>query len=242
MTPEQPERARSGPILTTQLVFGLGIVTVGVLFTLDNLDILNARDYLPFWPVVILAAGLVNLSTTREGGSRMAGGLLTFIGAWLLLGHFGWWHIRFRDLWPLILVFWGALIVWRGWHGHAPSLPLPRSMKDGDHAVGILALMSGFDRIVTADPFRGGEVSAFMGGGKLDLTRARIADGESATVNVFALMGGMDIRIPESWALDNRAIYFMGGSNDQSRVPANPAAPRLILRGFVMMGGIEIKN
>jgi hypothetical protein len=67
-------------------------------------------------------------------------------------------------------------------------------------------------------------------------------DGGSATVNVFALMGGMEIRIPDTWAIDNRALYFMGGSHDRSRQPANPAAPRLILRGFVMMGGIEIKN
>ena len=50
--------------------------------------------------------------------------------------------------------------------------------------------MSGFDRIVLADPFRGGEVSAVMGGGKLDLRRAMMPDGETATLNVFFLMGG----------------------------------------------------
>jgi predicted membrane protein len=240
MIPEQPERARSGPILATQLVFGLGIVALGVLFTLDNLDILNARDYLPFWPIVLLAAGLANLSSARDGGSRTVGGLLTFIGAWLLLSHFGWWHLRFRDLWPLILVLWGALIVWRGWHGVTPHLP--RRIGDSNQAVSVFALMSGFDRMVMADPFRGGDVSMFMGGGKLDLTRALMGEGETATINVFALMGGMELRIPETWSLDNRAVYFMGGSDDRTRTPANPAAPRLILRGFVMMGGIEIKN
>jgi hypothetical protein len=242
MNPEQPERARSGPIFATQLIFGLGVVAVGLLFTLDNLDIVNAGDYLPFWPIVILSAGLLNLTSAREGGSRTLGAILTFVGAWLLLGHFSWWHLRFRDLWPLLLVFWGGLIVWRGWHGHSPSLPLPGRTPNDEHTVGILALMSGFDRIVTADPFRGGEISALMGGGKLDLTRAHMSDGASATINVFALMGGMEIRIPESWGFDNRALYFMGGSNDQSRMPANPAAPRLILRGFVMMGGVEIRN
>jgi hypothetical protein len=238
MIPEQPEHARPGPILTTQLIFGLAIVAVGVLFTLDNLDILNARDYLPFWPVVILVAGLVNLSAARDTGGRLVGGLLTFIGAWLLLGHLGWWPLRFRDLWPLILVFWGGLIVWRGWHGGVR----PRGSVDTNDAMGIVAVMSGFDRIVSANPFHGGEVSAFMGGGKLDLTRAHIPDASFATVNVFALMGGMEMRIPEGWALENRVVFFMGGSNNRSRIPSNPSAPRLVLRGFVMMGGIEIKN
>jgi hypothetical protein len=59
---------------------------------------------------------------------------------------------------------------------------------------------------------------------------------------VSALMGGMEIRIPEDWAVDNRVTYFMGGSNDRSRLPTDPHAPRLVLKGFVMMGGVEIKN
>jgi hypothetical protein len=34
----------------------------------------------------------------------------------------------------------------------------------------------------------------------------------------------------------------MGGSNDRTRFPNQPNAPKLVLRGFVMMGGVEIKN
>lgn len=239
MMPEQPETPRSGPILSTQLIIGLAVVAVGVLFTLDNLDILDAGDYLPFWPVAILAVGLVNLTMARDAGGRVVGGFITFIGAWLLVGHFGLLYFRFRDLWPLILVFWGGTIVWRGWQGG--SFP-QRSAADPGHAFSIIALMSGFDRVVTADPFRGGEVNALMGGGKLDLTRARMTSGASATINVLALMGGMEIRIPEDWAVENQVLYFMGGSNDRSRQPASPTAPRLMLKGFVMMGGVEIKN
>ena len=239
MMPEQPKERGSGPILSTQLIIGLAIVAVGVLFTLDNLDVLDARDYLPFWPLAILGIGLVNLTMARDAGGRLVGGLITFVGAWLLLGRFGLHYFRFRDLWPLILVFWGGLIVWRGWNGGGT---FPPRTTDPGHAFGIIALMSGFDRVVTADPFTGGEVSAMMGGGKLDLTRARMPVGGSATVNVFALMGGMDLRVPEDWAIDNRVLFFMGGANDRSRMPATPGAPRLVLKGFVMMGGIEIKN
>ena len=39
---------RRGP--TAQVVFGLLIVVVGILFTLDNLGLIDARDYLRFWP------------------------------------------------------------------------------------------------------------------------------------------------------------------------------------------------
>ena len=46
MMPEQSIRPR--PVLTSQLIVGLAVITVGVLFTLDNLDILDASRYLPF--------------------------------------------------------------------------------------------------------------------------------------------------------------------------------------------------
>lgn len=238
MMPEQPAAPR-GAMLTSQLILGLAVIAVGVLFTLDNLDILDASRYLPFWPIVILAIGVVNLTSARETPQRLFGGLLTFIGAMLLLGRWGFVHVRFWELWPLLLIFWGGMIVWRGWHG--PSHRRPTG-GDPSSVVSVVAFLSGFDRVITGEGFRGGEVSAFMGGGKLDLTRAKMPPGASAVVHVSALMGGMEVRIPEEWAVDNRVTYFMGGSNDRSRLPATPNPPRLVLKGFVMMGGVEIKN
>jgi predicted membrane protein len=238
MIPEQHAGPR-GPALTSQLVLGLAVIVVGLLFTLDNLDILDARRYLPFWPVVFLAFGLFNLFTARETPQRVFGGIMTFVGAWLLLGRWGFWDVRLWDLWPLLLVYWGVMLVWRGWHGRSLHEP---STTDHASAFSITAFLSGFDRVITAEDFKGGEVSAFMGGGKLDLTRARLAGGNAAVVHVTALMGGMEIRIPEEWGVENRVTYFMGGSNDRSRLPNTPGAPRLVLKGFVMMGGVEIKN
>jgi predicted membrane protein len=238
MIPE-PQTGTRGPALTSQLILGLAVIAVGLLFTLDNLDILDARRYLPFWPVVFIAIGVVSLLNARETPQRLFGGVLTFVGVWMLLGRWGFWQVRLWDLWPVLLIYWGAVIVWRGWYGrslHESAVP------DRASTFSVVAFLSGFDRVVTADDFKGGEVSAFMGGGKIDLTRARISSGNAAVVHVTALMGGMEIRIPDEWTVENRVTYFMGGSNDRSRLPANPAAPRLILKGFVMMGGVEIKN
>jgi hypothetical protein len=61
-------------------------------------------------------------------------------------------------------------------------------------------------------------------------------------VNVSAIMGGVELRIPEDWAVDNRVTYFLGGSNDRSRTPSQANPPRVVLRGFVMMGGVDIRN
>ena len=80
-----------------------------------------------------------------------------------------------------------------------------------------------------------------MGGGKLDLRDAVPADGR-VVVNLFAVMGGFEIIVPDTWSLSLEVTPFMGGVEDKTRPPANPLAPRLFLRGFVMMSGVEIKN
>jgi hypothetical protein len=226
--------------MTSQLVVGLAVITVGLLFTLDNLDVLDASRYLPFWPVVLVAIGVVNLTTGREGPQRVFGVFLTVVGGWLLLGRWGLVDVRFWDLWPLLLVFWGGMIVWRGWHGRSSAHS--SAYLDSSNVFSIVAFLSGFDRVITGESFQGGDISAFMGGGKLDLTRAKLAPGTTAVVNVSALMGGVEVRIPEEWVVDNKVVYFMGGSNDRTRFPNQPNPPKLVLRGFVMMGGVEIKN
>ena len=55
-------------------------------------------------------------------------------------------------------------------------------------------------------------------------------------------MGGFEIIVPETWSVILEVTPFMGGIEDNTRTPASPTAPRLVLRGFVMMSGVEIKN
>jgi hypothetical protein len=61
-------------------------------------------------------------------------------------------------------------------------------------------------------------------------------------IDVFAMWGGIDIRIPEDWTLINRVTAVMGAVEDTTRPPQATTQHRLTLRGFVMMGGVEIKN
>jgi len=116
----------------------------------------------------------------------------------------------------------------------------PAGGDPGD-LVSAVAVMGGFDRKITSHAFRGGELTAFMGGGKLDLRDALPAGGQ-AIVNVFALMGGFEIIVPETWSVSLEVTPFMGGVEDKARTSTNPSAPRLVVRGFVMMSSVEIKN
>ena len=65
-----------------QIVIGLIVVALGVLFTLDNLHLVHARDYLRFWPAAFVAVGLAQFAQAQSRGRRLAG--LLWVGAALV--------------------------------------------------------------------------------------------------------------------------------------------------------------
>ena len=72
---------RAGFRITGQLVLGVAIAVVGVLFTLDNLHVLRARDYLQFWPLALIAIGLVHVAQARTSAGVVGGAIWILVGA-----------------------------------------------------------------------------------------------------------------------------------------------------------------
>ena len=64
---------------------------------------------------------------------------------------------------------------------------------------------------------------------------------EGAVLDVFAMWGGIEITVPPDWAVSNRVVPIMGGADDKSS-GTQDSRHRLVLRGFVVMGGVEIKT
>ena len=61
-------------------------------------------------------------------------------------------------------------------------------------------------------------------------------------LTVFAMWGGIELKVPPGWAVDMRVAAFLGGYEDKTTLPAAADAPRLIVTGLVTMGGAEVKN
>ena len=97
-------RARRRNEPAVQVVIGMIVVALGVLFTLDNLHILRARDYLQLWPVAFIAVGVAQLAQARTSGRRLAGVLWILLGASLVANRLGWLDVHFWEYWPLLLV------------------------------------------------------------------------------------------------------------------------------------------
>jgi predicted membrane protein len=79
-----------------------------------------------------------------------------------------------------------------------------------------------------------------MGGVELDL-RSAGTGGQEAIIDVFVWWGGVEITVPPDWAVSNQVVAIMGGADDKS-TGTQDARNRLVVRGFVVMGGVEIKT
>jgi predicted membrane protein len=224
---------------TVQVVVGLMIAILGVLFTLDNLNVLNAGDFLQFWPTVFIVIGLAQLASSSNNSHVWSGSIWIGIGVLLIVSRLGGLRVNVWSLWPLLLVLLGARIFWRSfsWNPRNP----PATPADTEATATVTAILGGFERRIRSASFRRVELTAFMGGGKLDLRDAVMAP-EGAVVDVFSIMGGFEILVPETWAVDIEVTPFMGGCEDKTIPHPATTAPRLAVRGFVMMGGVNIKN
>lgn len=235
----QPGRSvtpRRGP--TAQVVFGLLILILGVLFTLDNFDLIDAGRYLRYWPAALVAVGLLKIYHAARHGHGWFGGLVFLgIGSWMLLNGVLYFRIDIRDLFPLLLVLLGGYMVWRGFGGQRRD-----HKADGHSSFSALAVMGGIARRSSSQAFQGADLTAVMGGCEIDLRQASIVPGTEAIVDLFAFWGGIDIKVPEDWTVVTRAMPLMGGVEDKTRAPQGAATRRLIVRGIVVMGGVVIKN
>ncbi|MCM3877855.1 MAG: DUF5668 domain-containing protein [Thermoanaerobaculia bacterium] len=224
------------PDTMSRLVIGVFLIAAGALFTLDNFGVIEIREFWKFWPLVLVAVGVTKLAAR----SFFTGTILIAAGALLFLRTFGFIHFRLSYLFPLILVFIGLRIVF----GQRPG---SRSWDASANPGGTLnewAVFGGGERRIISPNFQGGQANAVFGGFDLDLRDSTMA-GDKAVIDVFCFCGGGSFRVPEDWNVILKVVPIFGGTDDKSRHSAgDPGNTRkqLLVTGFILFGGLGIKN
>ena len=226
---------------STGLVPGLILAGLGVLFLLSNLDILQVYNWWQLWPVVVIAIGVTKLVDSPVIGEKTAGAVMIGVGGIFLATTFGWVPWDVLDFWPLALIGLGLVMLFQRL-GDLEENSRWRYAARSQHADGI-AFFGGFQRRVTTDDYGGADYVTIFGGAEIDLRGADIqADG--AVVNITAIFGGVEIKVPEHWQVVNEAVGIFGGIEDKTAQPApgTPGMKRLVVRGVAVFGGASFKN
>ena len=228
-------RHRSNPGIIPALV----VIGVGVLFLLNNLNVVYVHDLWRFWPVILIAGGIAKLVDSPFEGGRNSGAVLLVVGALFLANNLGFLSLNWHDFWPLILIGAGLLMLWNRLYTPVPAAG--GSSPEG--TLNIYAIFSGVERKITTGDFRGGHVSAMFGGVDLNLRQAAMR-AESAVIDISAIFGGVDIKVPPNWIVVVDGAGIFGGFSDKSVQPPPdmPGVKRLFLKGAAVFGGVGVKN
>ncbi len=235
------------------LTWGLAIIAIGLIFLLDQMEIVSAHHvFLYFWPAFLIFFGVEGL-VFCHGPGRFWGSFLTLAGVVLLLSNLGYLHVRWTYFWPLAIILWGIWILWRSFGGGSSWGPKwVRPMMNIDAGREFVSdspdmqsdvVFSATHRRINSKNFRGGKVAAVFGELKIDLTEAEI-EGDEAMIHLDAVFGAVEIRVPNTWVVVSRGAAVFGEYSDRTvhAQPSGPGTKRLIVKGGAVFGSVVIKN
>lgn len=108
--------------------------------------------------------------------------------------------------------------------------------------VEINAVLGGVKKIILSKNFKGGEITAFMGGTEINLLKADIQ--QPIVLEVNNIFGGTKLIVPSNWDVKNEVTAVFGGIEDKRSI--NNATPdpakTMVLKGTCLFGGIEVSN
>jgi len=230
MNAQLPPRRQSMHTLGI-VIAGLVVMAFGLSLLANNLGWVDVHRLLgQVWPLGLIVLG-VGLFLQRQQG--LSGVALIVVGAWFYAREQHWTNLNFwAVVGPALIMLLGASVVWRAFNR-------PRAETTAGY-IRSFSILSGSEQRPTI-PFEGADLSAVLGGAKIDLSAATMA-GDTVTIDVFTVMGGIEIVIPRDWDLTIKVTSLMGACSDHRSPSTLPATKRLVVRGFTLMGGVEIKN
>ena len=227
-----------------RILAGLVLVALGVLFLVDQLsDAVDAGPVIgDWWPSILVAIGV--LQFVHSPRSYFASSVLVLLGLLLLAGNLGVTEgVDLGAAWPVLLIVLGLRLLYRGAASRAAAV----GIRGGPESATMDALVLFSERDLSAGQgFRGGWVTALFGGATVDLREAELAE-EGARLTVSAVLGGVDVLVPESWQVRLSAFPILGGVRDGTRAGAKPGAeegprPRLYVDATAFLGRVEVKH
>lgn len=216
----------------TRFVTGIGIIAVGLGLLLGNLNVFNFGDFIStWWPLAIIIAGVLIL--INDSKNYIWALIVLVFGIALQLRELDIVTVSpWQFFWPLVIIAVGVSIL--------VNRSGARQLVSREERDDIRAILGASEQKNQSTDFKGSKITAILGGVELDLRKAVIK--HDATIEVFSLMGGVEIKIPRNVVVKNQTSAILGGVEDGTDQDLSKSAPTLYITGDVILAGVEIKS
>ena len=225
------------------------LLLTGLFYLFYNLNLLpfEVPTYVFTWQMAVILIGVYALYRSFFKGLILIG-----IGVYFILPLIGAMPpIDIAKMWPLLLILLGLTILFgsRFKKKHKKNYMKNYTLENpkteiNEGSFDITTILGGDSRQISSYDFKGGKITAIMGGVELDLTNCYLSK-DGCVIDLEVVMGGISLKVSREWNIKSEIVPIMSGIEDHdlhSRdVRIDPSA-LLILRGNVVMGGIEIKR
>lgn len=115
---------------------------------------------------------------------------------------------------------------------------LPSRGDETSDEVALVAILGGVNLRSRSTACKGGSMLAWLGGIAVDLREAQPAP--ECRLQVTSLRGGIAIRVPPGWRVESNVRALAGGVAIDAPRPGEDDAPRLVLEGTALLGGVAV--
>jgi hypothetical protein len=219
-------------------IIGLIIIAVGLLIMLENLGISIFDKVLGNWPLALIIIGAAMIYGPNKGKSRAGPIVLIGLGSLFLLAKYDVFQLQWhRFIVPVVLIIVGLYFL-------RPRLFKPHGNITQDNQIEVFSVLGGGEFSSRSPRLVGGHITCILGGANIDISEADM-ESDTIEIDVLSLMGGADIKVPTHWQVNIKAVPLLGGvSNRTTCLAEQMQLPRktLVINGYAIMGGIDVKN
>lgn len=231
--------------------WGIILILIGAGFLLDQFYIISFSEIFSlYWPSILILVGLLGFLDRKS--SKFGNVLMIIIGAMIQIDKLELVDINvYKLIGPIVLILLGLKIILsresfaevQFSHDSSETSYNTRELSKNvtlEDTIDAFVMMSGIETNNQSQQFRGGKATAVMGGIDIDLRGARLYNNE-AYLEINAIMGGIEIFVPDGWRVEVTGFPVLGGWSNKTKYNGDPNAPLLKIKCFVMFAGMDVK-
>ena len=223
-----------GPVIIGLLLVILGLGYIG---NVVGLWIGFTIFFRGWWTLFLIIPCLIGLLNKGFSVSRFVGLVVGVLFLVLIQTKFAFVGSL---IWPVAIVCVGVIIIFqsRTFKNHRNNIIINGEKGGSFYIPSYTAIFSGKEIVISnGEIFKDATITAVFGGVELDLRNAMIQN--DITINISAIFGGVDIKLPYDVNVKSDVAAIFGGVDGGNRVVGNNT-PTVFLNGSAIFGGVDI--